>query len=489
MVQISGPPAISFYNMLSGIGDTLQQNAKLSREQALRDAFKNGLPKTPDGSIDFGATGNILSQNGADLPTLLTVAKLAEDQHKNALEVNAARQFQGMLGGILGGGSAAPASPATATAAPLSTPNTSVVPPARPEVMPSPTVWGDKEAEDAGLYEKPATGLSYGDAMRGKGPLISATPTPPAPSPAPTQPPAGSGFQGIGIQHAPALISALANPYLPPGQKALAQTLLTRALDDAKEPDKVRTLNAIKEQSNYPGTILDLERDLRAASKPDTTVNIDQKAETAEAGAAGKAAGERRAAMFAAANKATDNLANLTRVQTLLDQVDQGKLQPQRMTISAWAKSLGVNDDFAKSLGLDPSKVGDAQALQAMTNELVLGKIGAGGLPANNFSDADRQFLTDTLPKLGNDPRANKILIEAARRVQNANLQRALDYQQWKSDPANKNRSFEDFELSKAQTTSQMDRFGDLQKQAQSLLPQDSGGQSGNAGGIDWRVK
>jgi hypothetical protein len=214
---------------------------------------------------------------------------------------------------------------------------------------------------------------------------------------------------------------------------------------------------------------------------------VDQRGENEEAKAAGKAAGERRATMFSSANGATNNLATLTRVQTLLDQVDQGKLAPGRMTISAWAKSLGVNDDFAKGLGLDPKKVGDAQALQAMTNELVLGKIGAGGLPANNFSDADRQFLSDTLPRLGNDPRANKLLIEAARRVNQTNIQRALDYQTWAEDPANKGKSFERFETEQAKRVSQMDRFGDLRKQAESLVSPAS--VSGNVGGINWSVK
>lgn len=181
--------------------------------------------------------------------------------------------------------------------------------------------------------------------------------------------------------------------------------------------------------------------------------------------------------MFAASQKATSNLASLTRVQTLLDQVQQGKLEPSRMTVSAWAKSLGGDDDFAKSLGLDPKSVGSDQALQAMMNELVLGKMGAGGLPANNFSDADRQFLTDTLPKLG-----NKILIEAARRVHQGNIQRALDYQTWKEDPSNKGKGFEDFELSRAKQISQIDHFGDLKKQAETILgPAPVGG---NAGGI-----
>ena len=475
-----GIPQVDFYSALSGIGDTLQNNAKLQREQRLRDSFKDGLPKAADGSIDFNAIGNIASQHGADLGTTLTIAKLSEEQRKSREELSASAGFRNSLSGILGGKTAETSS-SVAQPSYANTPATSQVPSVQPNdaprasVQPSPKVWGDKEAEDAGLYEKPAT-VSFGDALSGKKPVPpimqpqqpDAQPSQPVQAAQPIQPAQSSGFQELGAQHVPALIAAAANPRLPSSDRELAGKLLTRALDSSKEPDKIRTLSALKEQSGYPGTILQLEMELRKAGKTDVTV--DQRGENEEAKTAGKAAGERRGAMFAAADKATNNLASLTRVQTLLDQVDQGKLAPSRMTISAWAKSLGVNDDFAKGLGLDPAKVGNTQALQAMTNELVLGKIGPGGLPSNNFSDADRQFLTDTLPKLGNDPRANKILIESARRVNQTNIQRALDYQTWKEDPANKGKSFEDFEFGGARRTSQMDRFGDLRKQSEDLI-------------------
>ena len=463
---ISGPPAVQFYDMLSGLGDTVQANAKLKREQGLRDAFKDGLPKGADGNIDFGATGDILSQHGADLPTLLTVAKLHQEQQKTRQELEASKAFRTALPGVLGIGGATP--PAAPTTPPATAPSSVD----RAPVASTPKVWGDKEAEDAGLYEpKPPKRSSFGYAMSGKEPPPAAQPIEqPAPAAAPAPQPATrpAAFQGISMEHAPGLIGAMANPRLPAGDRELAGTLLKRALDDAKEPERIRFLQGLKDHPELVG----IEQSLR----PQTNVNIDQKGETEEAKAAGKAAGERRAGMFAAANSATTNLATLTRVGTLLDQVDQGKLAPGRMNISAWAKSLGVDDNFAKGLGLDPSKVGTAQAVQAMTNELVLGKIGAGGLPANNFSDADRQFLTDTLPKIGNDPRANKILIEAARRVHQDSIQRALDYQSWKEEPTNRNRSFEDFELGRAKKISAMDRFGDLRKQAETLVPADNSG-------------
>lgn len=503
----SNMPVFDFYTSLSGLGDTLQRNDKLAREQKLRDSFKDGIPKGPDGSIDFNAIGQIASQNGADLGTTLTIAKLAEDQRKNRDEMKASADFRTSLGGIFGGpqGTPRPSSPAPTPQAPGITP---AIPPAGPalsnaraEVQPSPQVWGDKEAEDAGIYEKPKT-ASYGDALSGKvppPPIMRQAEAQPAPQPIAAQPPAEpqpqapkSGFSGITAQHIPQLFQAMANPRLPSGDRELAGKLLNRALDDAKEPDKIRTLNALKEQSGYKGTILQLEMDLRKASKTDVTV--DQRNESEEAKAAGKGAGERRNAMFGAANNATSSLNQLTRLETLLNNVEQGKLAPGRMTISAWAKSLGVNDDFAKGLGLDPSKVGDAQAVQSLVNELVIGKLGPGGFPSNNFSDSDRDFITNIFPRLGNDPRANKILIEAARRIHKDNIQRAIEYQDWAEQPANKGKSFEKFESERFRKVAQMDRFADLRKEAEGILGKETPAPntslpSGNVGGVQWSVQ
>jgi hypothetical protein len=124
----------------------------------------------------------------------------------------------------------------------------------------------------------------------------------------------------------------------------------------------------------------------------------------------------------------------------------------------------------ATSLGLDPKGVGSAQAVQSLINESVLGKIGAGGLPANNFSDADREFIVKIFPGLGDDPQANKIRIEGARRMAQLDIERAKEFQKFKANPANKGKGFEDFELLWGDEMSRKDVFGDLRKQAETLV-------------------
>lgn len=294
----------------------------------------------------------------------------------------------------------------------------------------------------------------------------------PAALPVNAQPTAGSVQPGLTAENIPMLLQARSNPSLPASQREFADKLLTRWLDESKTPDKIKTLQQLKAASGYQGSILDLEKELKAAG----AINIDQRAESGEAKAAGEAAGKRRADMFAAAGSAGKTLTNLSRMEGLLNQVSQGKLAPARMNVSAWAKAMGLNDQVAESIGLDPKGAGSAQALQSLINESVVGKIGPGGFPANNFSDADRAFITDIFAKLGNEPRANKIIIEGARRIARLDIERAKAFQAFKRDSANKGRGFEDFELDWADKMAKRDVFGDLRREAESIIgPQQSG--------------
>jgi hypothetical protein len=485
----AAPSAVD-WTPLADLGKVIQTNQK---RQSLADLGRG----ITDGTLDYRQAAGKSADMG-DVDTAMKFLALSEAKDKQAKELAASNQFASVVGGFFGGGGA-PATPAPA-AVPSSSNQLrpSGIPPSqdvstagppqpitRAPVESSPTTWGDQEAIDAGIYPgAPSVAPRAGATTPGQPmSLASLGTTPPAaPAPvaqAPTQiadgsstsapaPSQSNGFKGLNATHIPALVQAVSNPNLPAGQKEIAKTLLTRALDDSKEPDKIRTLNAIKEQSGYQGTILQLEMDLRKAGKTDVT--IDQKGETEEEKASGKAAGERRAAMFAAAGAASKTLTNLSRTESLLNQVEQGKLSPAKMKVSAWAKAFGMNDEVATSLGLDPKGFGSAQALQSLVNESVVGKIGAGGFPANNFSDADREFLTDIFPKLGNDPRANRIIVEGARRMAQLDIQRAKDYQAFKANPKNAKKRFEDFELEFSDKISQKDLFGDLRKEAEAIV-------------------
>jgi hypothetical protein len=51
-----------------------------AREQRLLEAFKDGVPRAPDGTIDVEAAFHLLLQHGADLPTVMVITKLAEEK-------------------------------------------------------------------------------------------------------------------------------------------------------------------------------------------------------------------------------------------------------------------------------------------------------------------------------------------------------------------------------------------------------------------------
>jgi hypothetical protein len=210
-----------------------------------------------------------------------------------------------------------------------------------------------------------------------------------------------------------------------------------------------------------------------------TAITNDMRGENEESKALGKGAGERANAMMAAASVASKKLADINRSEALLGRLQQGKIEPARMNISAWAKSLGLPDGTAESIGLDPKAVGDAQALQALTAKSIVSMIGQGGFPANNFSDADREFLISTVERLSNDPRANKLILETARRVSQLDIAKAKEWQNFRRDPQNKGLGFADFEIAFNDKIAKADLFGDLRKQSEQYIGQPAAQQPG----------
>lgn len=198
-----------------------------------------------------------------------------------------------------------------------------------------------------------------------------------------------------------------------------------------------------------------------------TNVNIDQKLETEEAKAIGQAAGKRAGETMAGANAAGKQLRRLGELEALLGRVNSGKLEPTRMSIAALGKSMGVDDSYLEAVGLNPKAVGDAQAVSAISGRMLVDMIGAGAFPANNFSDADRNFLQSTLPNLSNDPRANSIMMESARRVANIDIDKAKAWREFRK--ANPKGSFDDFEIGFIDKISKQERFADLAQKAAAL--------------------
>lgn len=117
------------------------------------------------------------------------------------------------------------APPATAAGKSLPALDAPAAPVSRPMVLPSARVWGDKEAENAGLYE-PSGGPAAKPAAV---PAVAA----PAPAPAAAAPAAAVASPGVATVAGamnPAIVQASTSPYVSEGTRSLGRTMLAEAM-------------------------------------------------------------------------------------------------------------------------------------------------------------------------------------------------------------------------------------------------------------------
>lgn len=200
--------------------------------------------------------------------------------------------------------------------------------------------------------------------------------------------------------------------------------------------------------------------------------------ETEEAKEAGKLRGKRVDAIETSAMKAPDQISKLNLLQSALERARTGALGPTESKVVGFAQALGIPNETLAGLGLNPDQAVTSQVATKLTNELVTGMIGSGGFPSNNFSNRDREFLTDIFPKISNRPEANQIAIEVLRRSQQRNLEVGDAWQEYQQAQraAGKPASVGEFEFNfRKGLRSQSDLFSDLRQQVDAL-PKGSAG-------------
>lgn len=85
-MPFTGPPAADFYTQLSGLGDTLQANAKLQKDRDLVAARQADLTPGPDGTVDFSkALSGAIARGDIHGATALQAALT----HKDTISQNA----------------------------------------------------------------------------------------------------------------------------------------------------------------------------------------------------------------------------------------------------------------------------------------------------------------------------------------------------------------------------------------------------------------
>lgn len=138
----------------------------------------------------------------------------------------------------------------------------------------------------------------------------------------------------------------------------------------------------------------------------------------------GRQQGDAAAAIHAAAQTAQQRLDEITQLRTALQALrEAGGTTGAGAGVAQMAtralQALGVSPE---TFGL-PSSAAPGEVVTAVANRLAMTMVGPGGLPANNFSEADRNFLVQSMPNLANRPEANEFLANVMERA----AQRAIE--------------------------------------------------------------
>ena len=239
----------------------------------------------------------------------------------------------------------------------------------------------------------------------------------PASAAAPRQPLA-TGFPGAPTmaQYAQATRLATTNPIAAAWVKAWEPFMLRQ---NAEPPETWAPMTPEQRTQygvppNVPAAISSRGQP-RLPGTPQTNVSIDQRGETSFANAYNKDLAEQASALAATPRRSAQTIARLDRAEALLDRFTTGAGANARLSVGALAQQLGVPDSVMSNLGLDRNAVAAGESIRGLTNQLLIGMIGSGGFPAQNFSNADRESLERALVSVANTPGGNRLIIATLR--------------------------------------------------------------------------
>lgn len=242
-------------------------------------------------------------------------------------------------------------------------------------VMPSNRVWGDKEAEAAGLYEPSA-----------KAPVMAQGGPAAVPQAAPASPAAIPPDQAMYIRR------LIENPSTRAHGVALLQQFQTQAAAASKPTDEIREF----EYSQRNPAFKDYKTDLKRAGAINNQVTIDQKGEGEFSKEGGKLQAKRFNELAEDGPAAKQMISDIDTLRALGSQIDMGKGAEAKAKFGPYAESLGIKVD-----GLS-----EIQAYEAIVNRLApaLRVKGSGAQ-----SDYELKNFLKSLPSLGNTPGGNEL--------------------------------------------------------------------------------
>lgn len=144
------------------------------------------------------------------------------------------------------------------------------------------------------------------------------------------------------------------------------------------------------------------------------TVNI-QPGDTAYDRTRGENLAKSEEDIRAGARTAFNTMARLNRLEQNLGNFTTGPGSTAAITAGALAQRLGVPESVLSDLGIDRTRTAAGEEIRSLTGQMLIGLIGPGGFPAQNFSNADREMLERSLPSLANTPQGNMQIISVLR--------------------------------------------------------------------------
>jgi len=241
--------------------------------------------------------------------------------------------------------------------------------------MPSSKVWGDREAEDEGLYEPSA-----------KPPVMAqGGPAAPVQASAPTS-------VGIPPDQQMYIRRLIADPSTRAHGVALLQQYQTQAAAASKPTDEIREFEY---SQRHPG-FKDYKTDLKRAGAIQNQVTIDQKGEGEFSKEAGKLQAKRFNELAEDGPTAKQMVSDIETLRTLGAQVGTGK----------GAALMAQFGPYAKAIGVDLNGLDEVQAYEAIVNRVApaLRVKGSGAQ-----SDYELKNFLKSLPSLGNTPGGNEL--------------------------------------------------------------------------------
>lgn len=200
-------------------------------------------------------------------------------------------------------------------------------------------------------------------------------------------------------------------------------------------------------------------------------VAIDQRGTSTYDQERGKAAAASVGTLESQAAAAPGTLRQLDQVERAMQRFQTGMGAGARMTLGQAAQALGFKDG-ALPAGMSKDAIASAEQIQSLTGQMVMSLIGAGGFPANNFSDADRAFLQRIQPGIENTPGGNRLIIAAARAKAMRDAEIGQAWREWRKENGDSLTSAQEFQLTRVPQIAGRDILAPMFQDAVPVEPQ-----------------